>query len=405
MVCRHGHGHDPIQCIIPPYMVDAIKASGDTELIASVEELAKISEEVRLERDSTTLALAMAFFSAELDVQAEGLQRKVYNAEYSTELQKALARGEGDPAHADAAVNEAYDGAGDTYQLLKEVYGRDSLDGKGMPLISSVHVRRNFNNAFWNGKQMAYGDGDGKIFTRFTQALTVIGHELSHGMVQFSGGLNYVYQSGALNEHLADVFGCLTEQFKKKQTAAQAHWLVGKEILAPNIKGQALRSMKAPGEAYNDPLLGKDPQPGHMSHFVKTSRDNGGVHINSGIPNRAFYLAATQIGGHAWEKAGKIWYETLQRLQDPDATFLKFAQLSLEAASSLYGADSSERKAVLEAWVSVGLLNKDGSPTDAANDINNNPPAGLPTAAEANTPGTTPPETGFWAGVKRLFGW
>ncbi|MCB9638602.1 MAG: M4 family metallopeptidase [Myxococcales bacterium] len=405
MACHHGH--DPIQCIIPPYMVDAIKDSGDTELIASVEELAKISEELRAKRTETTIDGAMAFLMAEVSAEAAegGLQRKVYNAENSMELQKSLARKEGDPPHADAAVNEAFDGAGDTYQLFKEAYGRDSLDGKGLPLISSVHVRRDFNNAFWNGQQMAYGDGDGRIFTRFTQALTVIGHELSHGLVQFSGGLNYVYQSGALNEHIADVFGCLTEQFKKKQTVDQAEWLVGKEILAPNIKGQALRSMKAPGEAYNDPVLGKDPQPRNMQQFVKTSRDNGGVHINSGIPNHAFYLIATKLGGHAWEKAGKIWYETLQRLQDPDSTFVKFASLSLEVAGDLYGAESAEKKAVLHGWVGVGLLKEDGSPTDIANDTITNPPSGLPSAAEANTPGTTPPARGFWAGVKRIFGW
>lgn len=189
-----------------------------------------------------------------------------------------------------------------------------------MTLISTVHHRKKYDNAFWNGQQMAYGDGD--LFEPLTRSLSVIGHELSHGVVQFSGGLVYQDQSGALNEHFADVFGCLTEQFKKNQSAAEASWLVGAEIIGQNIQGDALRSMKEPGLAYDDHLLGKDPQPYHMSNFVITSRDNGGVHINSGIPNHAFYLLSMMLGGNAWDKAGHIWYDALQHIANPHATFV-----------------------------------------------------------------------------------
>jgi Zn-dependent metalloprotease len=391
-------------------MVDAIKTTGDSELIAQLDELEAISESLRTTREATdpsmVFGLLSAFFVGDFEAESTGgLRRKVFDAEYTQELQKKLARQEGDPPHADPAVNEAYDGAGDTYTLLREVYGRDSLDGQGLPLVSSVHVRRSFNNAFWNGSQMAYGDGDGKLFTRFTQALTVIGHELAHGLVQFSGGLRYVNQSGALNEHIADVFGCLTEQFKKKERAEEASWLVGKEILAPTIKGQALRSMKDPGQAYHDPLLGKDPQPDHMTRFVRTTRDNGGVHINSGIPNRAFYLISKTLGGYAWEKAGKIWYEALQKLQDPDATFAKWSMLTVETAAALYGEDSAEKKDVLQGWQGVGVLGEDGKPTPIALETASQPSFHGEAPKLLSSQAETAESTGFWASVKRFFGW
>ena len=208
MGCHH-HRH-PIQCIIPPHMLDSMKENGDEDVQKAIEEIELYSDELRSQRHDTTDDMAWGFveglFAVEGGVFAgpqTGLNRRVYNAEESTDLQKTLARSEGEDPHSDDAVNEAYDGAGATYNFFKESYNRDSLDNKGLPLVSSVHVRRKYNNAFWNGSQMAYGDGDGRIFTRFTQSLTVIGHELSHGVVQFSGGLTYRGQSGALNEHIA----------------------------------------------------------------------------------------------------------------------------------------------------------------------------------------------------------
>ena len=148
------------------------------------------------------------------------------------------------------------------------------------------------------------------MFNRFTVAVDVIGHELTHGVTQFEAKLAYWDQSGALNESFSDIFRSLVKQKKLNQTADQADWLIGAGLFTSNVKGLAIRSMKEPGTAYDDPLLGKDPQPAHMRHYVNTTSDNGGVHINSGIPNRAFYLAALEIGGHAWERAGKIWYMT-----------------------------------------------------------------------------------------------
>jgi Zn-dependent metalloprotease len=206
---------------------------------------------------------------------------------------------------------------------------------------------------------MVFGDGDRELFNRFTISVDVIGHELTHGVTEDEAALTYAYQSGALNESVSDVFGSLIKQSDpaNQQTAAAADWLIGAGLLASGVQGVALRSMKDPGSAYDDPVLGKDPQPKHMRDFIHTTRDNGGVHINSGIPNHAFYLAAVAIGGYAWEKAGRIWYETLRdsRLR-PNTGFSRFARLTVDAAGRLYGSSSTEKKAVGSAWAEVGVI-------------------------------------------------
>ncbi len=201
---------------------------------------------------------------------------------------------------------------------------------------------------------MVYGDGDGAIFKKFTE-LSVIGHEMTHGIVQFSGGLIYQGQSGALNESIADVFGSLTIQKKLSQSACQANWLVGEGILGPIINGLALRSMKAPGTAYNDTVLGQDPQPYHMDYYVDTTSDNGGVHINSGIPNQAFYLYSQYMGGNAWDKPGQIWYHALQSLNNPNATFQQWAEKTMEAAMEIHGIGTWETGMLKRAWKLVGI--------------------------------------------------
>ena len=169
--------------------------------------------------------------------------------------------------------------------------------------------------------------------------------------------MTYQGQSGALNESISDVFGSLVKQYKLKQTADKADWLIGEGLLAKGIKGVALRSMKAPGTAYDDPILGKDDQPADMAHYVDTTQDNGGVHTNSGIPNHAFYLAATNIGGNAWEKAGLVWYDTVcdEKALKPTANFLQFANRTAANAAARFGSASTERKAIIDAWNQVGI--------------------------------------------------
>jgi Zn-dependent metalloprotease len=284
------------------------------------------------------------------------LRRLVHDAHGEEELPGDLVRGEGDPATDDVAVNEAYEGLGATWRLYRDVYGRNSIDDAGLALSGSVHFGQQYDNAYWDGEQMVFGDGDGILFTRFTVAVDVIGHELTHGVTGATADLEYRAQPGALNESMSDVFGSLVKQHALGQTAEEADWLIGAGLLAADVQGVALRSMRAPGTAYDDARLGgKDPQPAHVRDYLRTTSDNGGVHTNSGIPNHAFYLAAVALGGHAWERAGRVWYETLTggELQ-ATATFPQFARLTVATADRLLGGDA--RRAVAEAWRGVGLV-------------------------------------------------
>jgi len=256
----------------------------------------------------------------------------------------------------DDAVDEAYDYMGDTFDFYWEAYGRDSIDNAGMPLIGTVHYGEDYANAFWNGEQMVYGDGDGELFNRFTISIDVIGHELTHGVTEQEAGLIYWAQAGALNESVSDVFGSLVKQAVNQETADDADWLIGEGLFTDEVQGVALRSMAEPGTAYDDPLLGEDPQPAHMKDYVRTYEDNGGVHINSGIPNHAFYLAAVEIGGYAWETVGQIWYETLLNPSlTPSAQFSDFARITVQTADRLYGSSSREVDAISGAWSDVGV--------------------------------------------------
>jgi Zn-dependent metalloprotease len=281
--------------------------------------------------------------------------RRVFTAQDSASLPGTLVMQEGDQPSTDTAVNEAYDGAGLTYDLFWQAYHRDSLDGNGLGLDSTVHYQQRYENAFWDGRQMVYGDGDRELFNRFTLAVDVIGHELSHGVMQYTSNLNYRGESGALSESFSDVFGSMVKQRQRRQTAAAADWLVGEGIFTSRVGGVALRSLKEPGTAYDDPTLGKDPQPAHMRDFVVTLEDSGGVHINSGIPNHAFFLTAVALGGYAWERAGRIWYLAVRDRFKADTDFKSAADLTHQVAEELYGVDSPEAEAVRYGWQGVGI--------------------------------------------------
>jgi Zn-dependent metalloprotease len=350
--------HNPLLCILPFEMLKSISENGSDLQRSLALNTMEVSSQFRAERQALHGVQAFGLVTA----SAQGaLQRSVYNANNGAALPGQLVRSEGDPPSKVPSINEAYDGSGATYNLYKDVYGRNSIDDKGMPLISSVHYQTNYDNAFWNGKQMVYGDGDEKLppahqlFNRFTISIDVIGHELTHGVTQYEASLVYWDQPGALNESFSDVFGSLVKQYHLHQTAAKADWLIGQGLLSANVKGVALRSMKAPGTAYNDPVLGKDSQPAHMKDFVQTSQDNGGVHTNSGIPNHAFYVTAVEMGGFAWEKAGMIWYLTLRDKLTDRATFQDCANLTYQVAASKFGKGSLEQKAVQKGWAEVGI--------------------------------------------------
>jgi Zn-dependent metalloprotease len=282
-------------------------------------------------------------------------RRNVYDAGHKTKLPGKLIMSEHKPRSSDVEVGEAYDGAGAAFDFYAQVFGRNSIDDHGMRLDASVHYATRFDNAMWNGQQMVYGDGDGRLFKRFTASLDVIGHELTHGVTQYTAALGYTGQTGALNEHVSDAFGITVKQFKLGQSANESDWLIGAELFTSGVHGKAIRSMAAPGTAYDDPVLGRDPQPSHMRDYVDTPDDNGGVHINSGIPNHAFYLAAIALGGKTWEVLGRVWYVTLSQRLTPDADFNDFARATVDIAGELYGNGGRVQRIVADAWSSVGL--------------------------------------------------
>ena len=257
---------------------------------------------------------------------------------------------------ADVHAVEAYEAILRFYQFLAIVFLRNSLDGRGMRIEATIHFGYRYANACWNGRQVIFGDGtlDGRL-TRFTLPLEVVAHELMHGVIQFTIRLAYSGQSGAICEHIADAFGSMCKQFTLGQTASQADWLIGASLLGPAVKGRAIRSMLHPGTAYDDPALGRDPQPAHMRDYDDSPADAGGIHVNSGILNRAFALAALDLGGYSWQVLGRIWYRVLTGKLLPEASFTSFADATIVTAGELYGVGSRVQHSVRDAWGEVGV--------------------------------------------------
>lgn len=322
------HRHS-IFCVVPPHILHEIARNGTPQERDFALKTLATDGTLRTRRATHQLLSAGRLsFRNLLSTAPVAKFRSIFDAGKTPSLPGRMVRAEGQPATGDQAANEAYDGLGATFDFYWDVFQRNSIDNQGMHLDATVHYSEDgtgYDNAFWNGQRMVFGDGDGVIFNGFTVSLDVIGHELTHGVTGSEANLIYTGESGALNESLSDVFGSLVKQYALKQDANSADWLIGAGLL--KIPNAALRSMRAPGTAYNDPKLGKDPQPATMSKFVHTSRDNGGVHINSGIPNHAFFLVATQLGGNAWGDAGRIWYDTVRDPQlKATASFQEFAQ-------------------------------------------------------------------------------
>ncbi|MER6255204.1 M4 family metallopeptidase [Streptomyces sp. NPDC001584] len=341
----------PINCIIPPYILDKLVESRDKEVRQSALNTLLTTARLRGER---TVRASLAGAAA-----PGNARRTVFDCEHSEFLQTAtLARTEDGPESADESVNQAFEALGLTRDFYKEVFQRDSIDGRGMRMDGFVHFGEKVGNAFWDGRRMLFGDGDGVEFGDLTGSLEVIAHELTHGVTDHTSAFEYHKQSGALNESMSDVFGSLVKQWKRKETAEEADWLIGADVWTPGIEGDALRSMKAPGTAFNHPLVGADPQPDRMSRFVHMpdtrAGDNGAVHYNSGIPNKAFFLTAAGIGGFSWEVAGPVWYESLKASTAQDQ-FQDFADTTYLKAGELFGVGSPEQSAVLAAWQEVEI--------------------------------------------------
>ena len=343
-----GKVHHSGCTVIPDHIMRHVAEHGDDDARETIASTLHHTRQIARER-------ALTFMPA-TPAPRSGKRRAVYDASHGTILPGKLVMNELKATTQDVEAKEAFDGAGATENFYWNVFRRNSIDGRGMRLISTIHYGRNYDNAMWNGKQMVYGDGDGKLFTRFTAARDVIGHEITHGLTQFTAKLLYSDQPGALNEHISDAIGIMIKQYGLGQTADKADWYIGEGLFGPSVHGKALRSMAAPGTAYDDPVLGKDPQPAHMRDYVITADDNGGVHINSGIPNHAFYRAATDLGGYAWDVIGYIWLVVLTERLSSKAQFQDFANATVAVAGELYGVGGRVQNAVIAAWADVGIV-------------------------------------------------
>jgi hypothetical protein len=356
----HGcHGSCGVRCsIVPPYIHEQVILNGTERARSAAASTLLNDSTIRVLRASRAAPSRVRRFGPRRGtlIFVGGPDRTICDAHHRQRLPGDVVRVEGADPNDDVAVNEAYDGLGSTVDLLYKAFERNSIDGSGLDLLATVHFDREYDNAFWDGSQMVFGDGDGEVFKRFTIAVDIIGHELAHGVTEHEAGLVYVSQPGALNESISDVMGSLVKQYTLNQTADTADWLIGEGLFTDAIDGVALRSMAAPGTAYNDATIGQDPQPAHMRDYVRTTADSGGVHINSGIPNHAFYNVAMQLGGFAWERAGVIWYDALIDAALPRrSSFLTFARLTIRAAARRFGSASDEAAATRDGWAAVGI--------------------------------------------------
>jgi Zn-dependent metalloprotease len=349
----------PIHCIIPPYMLKKLMESGNKKVADLAMKTNFRSYRFRNDRIYFQKASLQERILFGLGVKQAGkaiMHMEVYDCKQKTDLAGAtlLWDSKNNQKITSLAGKNVIKGGNASWDFYWDLFGRNSIDNKGLLIKQYVHYDKGMDNAYWDGRRMVYGDGDGIVFTSFTSDIDIIGHELTHGVMENEANLNYENQAGALNESFSDVFGIMIKQRANNQDVKKSNWLIGERVMiGPKY---ALRSMKAPGTAYIDhPELGTDPQPATMDKYQNlpntSSGDWGGVHINSGIPNFAFYVAAYNMGGYAWEKAGRIWYAVLTDVNlAQDATFADVKNLTIINAGKIYGVNSSEVKAVKQGW-------------------------------------------------------
>ncbi|MDZ4836416.1 MAG: M4 family metallopeptidase [Candidatus Melainabacteria bacterium] len=338
-VMRMPEGH--YSGVVPPYLLETLaKNTKDPiylETIRKTEALALTGQRGNIGSSSV----------ARVDHKGA---REVYDAK-GKEVAGELARSENQGKTGIAEVDNVFDYTGDVRSYYRDVHGRNSIDGMGMKHKSTVNFG-DMENAYWDGSAMTYGKPNAKSPFKTFVLRDITGHEIAHGVTEFEAKTVYRNQPGALNEHYSDVFGALVDQRALGHSAKEASWLVGDGIWKEGVNGRALRDMKNPGTAYNDKIVGKDPQPAHMNEFIKTRSDNGGVHLNSGIPNKAFADFAQAVGGNAYDIPGKIWYEARAKA-GATPSFAQFAFETVEAAKRL---GYTEQVPMLQkAWDGVGV--------------------------------------------------
>jgi Zn-dependent metalloprotease len=346
--------------VIPPQLIeramDYYRLKGKDNIVADFERQQQHSHLVRAARPQKQAA------HQEPGILPGGQKLEVYTAKNKKKLRKELVR-DSEKRSTDRSVNEAYDGAKQTYDLLFLVYKTKSIDGKRFPLIATVHYDRNYSNAFWDGDEMVYGDGDRKIFNSFTSSIDICGHEIGHGATQelcgtkvsLNGkptGVDYENEAGGINEAYSDILGIQVKQRFNGQTAEQSDWLIGQGLLSKRKgKEYALRSMSNPGTGFVDhPDLGTDSQIWKYGDYKKRA-EQGEVdpHDSSGVVNKAFYVSAMKLGGSTWEKAGRIYFESMPYIK-VDETFAGLADKTIATAIRIFGEGSAEESAVREGW-------------------------------------------------------
>ena len=337
--------------IIPKDVLD--RFSGDKKLSAELRkasaDTSRVSTELRkLRTQAGALTTASRSLGAHLVDLAASPKVSVYDCKHSQTLP-------GTPitnpkASKDATIKRTFSETTQVAQFYKKVFNRNSIDDAGMTMMSSVHFGVNFNNAMWNGSQMLYGDGDGKLFVDFTKGNDVIGHELTHGVTQNSLQLAYQNDAGGLNESVSDCFGSMFRQWQANQDAAAADWLIGKDIMGPTAQARGftcLRNMANPADT-----KALAPQP------TKYSQITPGMdpHYSSGPPNLAFCVACKTIGGRSWETIGQVWYGVLTGSgAHPNMTMPEFAARTRQVAAQKFGANPKVAAAVDTGWKQVGL--------------------------------------------------
>ncbi|HNP23014.1 MAG TPA: M4 family metallopeptidase [Panacibacter sp.] len=351
MCNRLNHLH----CILPPYIADKLVDKGSEK--NKQEALENKLMNHRLRSDRLFLAALSPHQQKMMAVSPKVAKKpkpiiEVYSCNNLRSLPGTKMSKTGTKFR-DGDAQNVYDGGLQTWKFYYDLFKRNSIDDQGMAMIHSVHYGKRYNNAMWNGRQMLYGDGDKKVFDSFTKDIDIIGHELTHGVTQFTANLNYEFQSGALNESVSDIFGIMIKQRAMKLDVKKSDWLIGGNVMLGDQ--YALRSMKAPGTAFkNHPQWGDDPQPATMDGYLKmqnTEEDDwGGVHFNSGIPNFAFYVMAYNMGGFSWEKAGQIWYAALTKELTPSSDFAAAKTATIKQAGIIFGKASLEVKAVKAGW-------------------------------------------------------
>ena len=337
------HHHEAVCCFVPDDVFEQVIRDGTREERDKAVHMLKISERLRSQRHFIT-TIDPKRFGIGGHTERRRVVYDMHNIGDDNLLPGDPVRYEDSTDTGDSDADKCFNYTGSVYDFYRQIFSRNSLDGEGMVLHSSVNFDETLDNAFWNGRQMTYGNGGGGSMKegRLTD-LVVVAHELTHGVTQYEANLAYSGQPGGLNESMSDVFAIMCDQWINKQTVNDSHWLIGKDIM---VRGEALRSMKNPGSA--------NPGDRQVSH-VRDYREGMGPHQCSGIPNKAFYTACMKLGGNSYESIGKIWYIALKDRLSRYSQFQDAANHTYTIAGEIFSEGGKEQKAVASGWSEVGV--------------------------------------------------